>query len=85
MNATTLERLPRAGKIARMAKKISGSGGPHKTPRVAVQIPEPWMKVLRRLAAKTKQPSLWYLLALIGGAAEADGTERPAYPWEEET
>jgi hypothetical protein len=82
MSIQTLPRSGREGTIGGMAKKKTG--GEHKTQRVAVQIPETWMKVLRRLAGKERQPSLWFLLSLIGERADAEKVERPAYPWDEE-
>lgn len=69
--------------MLRMAKKYPG--GKHTTPRKPVQIPETWIKLARQLAAKNEQPMLWYLLKLIGEAADKEGLDHPAYPWEEES
>lgn len=62
-----------------MAKKTS-----HKTPRVAVQIQKPWADLARKLAAKNKQPTTWYLISLLAAAAEAQDVEIPALPWDED-
>lgn len=58
------------------------SGGKHKTKRIGVNFTEDWHAVLRKLAARRKQPVLWYLLDLAREDAKAAGFETPALPWE---
>ncbi len=67
--------------IKGMGRKRKTDG--HATPRQPVQIPVPWVKLTRSLAAKQKQPLLWYLLSLVADAAEAADMEHPPLPWEE--
>lgn len=70
-------------KIRRMGRKKKTSGE-HTTPRQPVQFPADWIKLARRLAAKRKQPTMWFILSLIAEAAQAEGeTELPPAPWEE--
>lgn len=71
-----------SAKIAGMAKKKSSSGE-HKTPRVPYQIPQTWSDLARRMAAKQKQPTLWFLLSLIADEAVRQGEEVPPLPWEQ--
>ena len=66
-----------------MAKKKKQSGGPHKTPRSAVQIPADWWALARKLAAMRAQPAMWLLLTLLADAAEKAGEPRPRFPWED--
>jgi hypothetical protein len=61
------------------------AGGKHKTPRTAVQLQTDWIQVARRLAAKRKQPTAWFLVSLIAEAAAAEGeASLPPMPWEAE-
>lgn len=69
--------------IVRMAKK-GGKRGKHTTPRKPIQIPEDWLNLARALAAKNKQPTLWYLLGLLAAAAEAAEMPHPKPPWEKQ-
>ena len=63
----------------------SSDGGKHKTRRVAVNFPEDWHAVLRQLAARGKQPVLWYLIDLAKRDADAAGIPTPLLPWDEES
>jgi hypothetical protein len=69
--------------IDRMAKKKKPTGGKHKVPRQPMMIPAPWMALVRKLAAKRQQPSVWFVLSIVGELAEKEGIDRPSYPWEE--
>ena len=82
MNDTaTLERVT----TRPMAKKNQGGGKNRKTPRVNVGIPEPWHAVLRKLAAKQKQPVLFLIISLAAEKAEKEGMEDlPPAPWGDE-
>lgn len=65
--------------------KNSGSGGPHKTPRTSVQVPDEWLKIARARANANRQPVLWYFLGLIqADAREAGVADLPSLPWEKE-
>jgi len=59
-------------------------GGQHKTQRQPVQIPVEWISVARKAALKKQQPLMWYLVSLLGDAAEKEGLDLPRFPWEEE-
>lgn len=64
---------------------ISGMGRPkneNREERVAVQIPKSWMAVARKLAAESKQPLLWFLLAIIADKADSAEIDHPPLPWE---
>lgn len=69
-------------KIPSMAKKRTG--GQHKTPRKPMQIPVTWLRLARKMAAKRKQPTLWFVLHLIQQAAEQEDEEVPPGPWDDE-
>lgn len=56
-------------------------GGEHKTPRTPIQMPDPWNDVLLELAALDEKNRLWYLIKLVGEAAEAKGLQHPEWPW----
>lgn len=65
-----------------MAKK-KPTGGEHKTPRKAVQLPEEWYDVARRRAGERAQPVMWYLIGLIEADAKSAGEKDiPAPPWQ---
>ncbi len=66
--------------ISTMTRKKSE----HKTERVAVQMPKPWADLARKLAAKNKQPTLWFLLALVAEEAKKHKEQCPPLPWEED-
>jgi hypothetical protein len=66
----------------RMAKKRKG--GKHKTPRKPVQLPETWIAVARKMAAKNRQPMMWYIVSKIAEDAEKEGVTLPQFPWDEE-
>lgn len=69
--------------ISDMGKKRSADR--HKTARVNVGFPEPWHAVARKLAAKTKQPVLFLLIALLEKEAKEQGVDDlPTTPWDEE-
>lgn len=71
-------------RIPRMAKQ-KPTGGKHKTPRTNVGMPEQWHAVARKLAAKTKQPVTYLLIALLEREAKEQGiTDLPQPPWEAE-
>lgn len=79
---SVLERSPST--TDGMAKKNQGATN-RKTPRVNVGVPEPWHAVLRKLAAKRKQPVLYLLISLALEAAEAEGIpDLPPTPWDED-
>lgn len=63
--------------------KTKPSGGRHKTPRVAVQIPQQFAAVLRDMAAQSRQPTLWVLIEIISAEAKRRGVDCPALPWGE--
>ncbi len=66
-----------------MAKKKPNSGK-HKTERKPMQMPMDWYATIRRQAAKTATPALWYLIRLVKADCEKDGvTDLPSVPWEE--
>lgn len=69
-------------RLGGMAKKKSTSGQ-HKTPRVPYQIPRAWSDLARTMAAKHRQPALWFLLSLIADEATRQGLEVPPLPWDE--
>ena len=74
-----------APKLTGMAKKKRPSGK-HKTRRVSVQLPEPWLKAAREQAAKGPTPTVWYLVSLIKRDLEQSGrTDIPVAPWEEDS
>lgn len=79
----SLSCSPAPVRIATMAKQGKRSGGKHKTERKAVQVPVPWLALARKLAAKKKQPTLWFIIALIAEAADKEGEQCPTPPWEE--
>jgi hypothetical protein len=59
--------------------------GKHKTPRVALQVPEDWCDVLEELAAAQRMPRVWLLIDMIRAAAVAAGKDAatlPPMPWE---
>jgi hypothetical protein len=71
----TLEDMPRP-------KKANGDG----RKRTPVQFPDQWLALVRRCAAKERQPTLWFLLSLVDEWAKANGfDQRPALPWEEDS
>jgi hypothetical protein len=75
--------LDRSGTTFRMPKKKSSSGK-HTTPRVNVGVPEDWHAVLRRIAAKHRQPLIYTLISLAKAEAESLGfTDLPPTPWDE--
>jgi len=69
--------------MLRMAQRKKSNSGEHKTPRKAVQVPEDWLNVARRLANANRQPTLWFLLSLVAEAADKANVTRPRLPWEE--
>lgn len=69
--------------MAKNTKKPAGGDRP--TPRVNVGVPEPWHAVLRRLAAKNRQPVIYTIIALAKAEAERQGiTDLPLAPWDED-
>ncbi len=67
--------------LSRMGKKTPDGGGGRK-PRVSVAVPEPWHAVMRKLAAKAKQPVLYLLIALVEAEATRQGLiGLPRPPW----
>lgn len=69
----------------RMGKKKVPSSGKHTTPRVNVGVPEDWHAVLRRIAAKHRQPVVYAIIAMAKAEAETLGlTDLPTTPWETE-
>lgn len=56
----------------------------HKTPRTTVQIPTSWLILARKLAKAAEKPTTWYFMKLLADAADAEGVDRPALPWEDE-
>lgn len=47
-----------------------------------MQIPADWLALMRVLASKTKQPTLWWMLDLVAREAVAQGLPHPKPPWE---
>jgi hypothetical protein len=80
---STVATIPRHSQRFQQDMPKKPSGGAHKAPRVAVQIPKQFADLARILAAKKQQPTLWFLLDLIAKEAEKQKIERPALPWEE--
>ncbi len=83
--------MSEVGTLSRMGrnKKKPGtgsnaSGGPHKTPRTSVQVPNEWLAIARKRAGAKEQPVLWYLIRLIQkDAIEAGIPDLPPLPWEQ--
>jgi hypothetical protein len=75
-----LESSSGVATIDRMPPKKS-SGGKHQKKRIGVNIPAEWHAVMRQLAAKQKQPVLWYLIDLVMKDAESQDVETPEPPW----
>jgi hypothetical protein len=64
-------------RIARMGKKPN-----KRTPRLNISVPEEWHAVMRKLAAKAKQPVLYLLIALVEAEATRQGLlGLPTPPW----
>jgi hypothetical protein len=81
MVAATLPKVRRVTHNGVMAKKKQS--GKHRVPRKPVQIPVPWLQLARLMAAKRRQPTVWYLLGLLAEQATKDGETLPSYvPWE---
>jgi len=75
----TLLRVTNEG----MGKNKKPSGENRKTPRVNVGVPEDWHAVMRRLAAKHRQPVLYLLIDLVKEKAEKESiNDLPPAPWE---
>lgn len=73
---------PAAGKMPGMGKK-KPAGSDRKTHRVNVGVPEEWHAVMRKLAAKQKQPVLYMLIALVEQEASKQGlADLPVPPWD---
>ena len=68
----------------RSMSKKKPTDGNRKAKRVNIGVPENWHSVMRRLAARTKQPVLWWLIDLAAREAEQAGIETPPVPWEED-
>lgn len=71
-----------------MGKQKKTNAEKRKTPRVNIGVPGDWHAVLRRLAARHRQPVLFTLIEIIKEKAEAEGiAELPPVPWgtDEET
>ncbi len=69
----------RALRLGRMGKEKPDRGRRH---RVNVGVPEPWHAVLRKLAAKARQPVLYLLIALVEAEATRQGLiGLPKPPW----
>lgn len=84
MSSAVASAVPKTGGMAKdKAKKPSG--GNHQTPRVNIGVPAEWHAVMRKLAARAKQPVLWYLIDLAAKEAEAAGVDAPPLPWSEES
>jgi hypothetical protein len=63
--------------------KNKPTGGKHKTARVNVGLDAQWHAVARKLAAKTKQPVTYLLIALLEREAKEQGIgDLPVPPWE---
>lgn len=75
----TLDRMSEKQPKRRSTGK---TGGDHVTPRLPIQVPEDWKRTLDALAKQAKQPSTWYLQALIAEAADKAGIPRPLLRWE---
>ncbi len=59
-------------------------GGKHVTPRVNMGIPEPWHAIMRRIAAKKRQPAIYVLIEMLAAEAPKHGiTDLPSAPWED--
>jgi len=58
--------------------------GPKKERRARdpIQLLAPFMDVARELARRQQQPVAWLIMKLLADAADAEGLERPALPWE---
>ncbi len=64
--------------LARMGKKKPNN----RKPRLNVSVPADWHAVMRRLAAKAKQPVLYLLIALVEAEATRQGLiGLPTPPW----
>lgn len=67
-------------KLYRMGKKPSGGG--KRKPRLNVSVPADWHGVMRKLAARAKQPVLYMLIALVEAEATRQGLlGLPTPPW----
>lgn len=74
MNAVA---TPAAFRLSRMGKKPD-----KRKPRVSVNVPEEWHAVMRKLAARAKQPVLYTLIALVEAEATRQGLiGLPKPPW----
>lgn len=82
--ASTAAAEPATNKcMPKQPKKNQGESN-RKTPRTNVGVPEPWHAVLRKLAAKRKQPVLYLIISLAIDEAQKEGiTDIPPAPWEE--
>lgn len=69
--------------MAEKKPKAEKKSGAHKTKRIGVNFTEDWHAALRKLAARRKQPVLWYLMDLAREDAKGAGIETPPLPWEE--
>jgi hypothetical protein len=45
-------------------------------------MPVPWYDLAKRLAARSRQPILWYLYSLLAEQAQAAGEPHPPLPWD---
>lgn len=63
-------------------KKPKKPSGKHTKKRIGVNFSDEWHAVLRQLAARTKQPVIWYLIDLAKREADAAGITTPELPWE---
>jgi hypothetical protein len=58
------------------------TGGRHKTPRRAVQLPADWYTIIEQLAHATKTPVTWWVIDVAREQALARGwTALPPVPW----
>ena len=84
--AATMPCMPPPKKGQQKAgDKSPKQSGKHAKKRLAVNFTEDWHAVLRKLAARKKQPVLWYLLDLAREDAKSVGVETPPLPWEDES
>lgn len=66
-----------------MARKSSAAESKKPDDRQTVQMRGDWHRSLIRLAAKRRLQKVWAMYQLIGEACDAEGIERPPYPWDE--